>query len=72
MGKKARIIDDTKIVVVKKENPFEQGTDRAKRAGAVLSSNGKTYADAKKKGADSWAVRQLVEMKLVKVAAPSK
>jgi hypothetical protein len=67
--KQARLDDEIKIVVVKRENPFEQGTDRAKRAGAVLSSNGKTYADAKKKGADSWAVRQLVKRGAVRLRA---
>jgi hypothetical protein len=58
-----------KLVVVKKENPFTEGTVQAKHAAAVLSSNGKTVADAKKKGADSWTVRELVNRKIVRVQA---
>ena len=63
----ARIVDATKIVVVKKQNPFVATSARGKRAAAVLASSGKTYADAKKKGADSWAVRQLISRKLIKI-----
>ena len=62
-----RITDDMKLKVVKKENPFTDGTVQAKHANAVLASNGKTVADAKKKGADSWTVRELVRLKVVQV-----
>jgi hypothetical protein len=66
-----RITNETSLVVIRgAENPFTEGTARYKRAQAVLTSNGKPFEVAKKKGADSWAVRQLVELKLVKVAAP--
>ena len=67
-----RITNETVLKVVKKENPFTEGTDRYKRAAAVLSSHGKPFEVAKKKGGDSWAVRQLVELKLVSVVAPPK
>jgi hypothetical protein len=74
MSKPARITDETKLSVIRgAENPFEKGTSRWKKAQAVLTSHGKLFEDAKKKGGDSWAVRQLVELKLVKVAAaPAK
>lgn len=64
---KSIILNDMKLVVVKKENPFAEGTVQAKHAAAVLAANGKTVADAKKKGADSWTVRELVKRKLIKV-----
>jgi hypothetical protein len=64
---KARIVDDMKVIVLKKENPFAEGTVQAKHAAAVLGSNGATVAAAKKKGADSWTIRQLVERKIVRV-----
>ena len=68
-----RITDETKLAVVRgAENPFEKGTARWKRAQAVLSSSGKPFADAKAKGADSWAVRALVELKLVRVTTAAK
>lgn len=63
------ITNDLKIVVVKNENPFTEGTKQFKRAAAVLSAKGKTVADAKKRGADTWTVRELVRRKVVKVAA---
>lgn len=67
--KATRIMDDMKLVVVKRENPFADGTVQAKHAAAVLASSGKTVADAKKRGADSWTVRALVQRKLVRVEA---
>lgn len=63
-----RLTDDTKIVVLKRDNPFSEGTERFKRARAILTSNGRPYADARKKGADSWTLRQLQKKKLVRVA----
>jgi hypothetical protein len=66
---KTRITDDMKLVVIKKENPFTEGTVQARHAAAVLGANGKTVADAKKKGADSWTVREMVKRKLVRVVA---
>ena len=70
MAKKiSRLSNDTKIIVAKNaENPFEKGSARARLATAVLRSHGKTYAQAKAAGADSWVVRQMIERKLVRLA----
>lgn len=57
--------NDAKIVVLKNENPYGKGTNRWKRANAILTS--KTTGEAKKKGTDSWTLRQLIALKLVKV-----
>jgi hypothetical protein len=58
-----------KITVLRKgENPFTAKV-QAKLAAAVLSSNGGTVAAAKKKGVNSWVVRQLVDRKFVRVQA---
>jgi hypothetical protein len=62
-----RITDDMTIRVIKRENPFADGTVQAEHASAVLLAHGKTVADAKKKGADAWTVRQLVARKVVRV-----
>lgn len=62
-----RITDDMKLKVVKKENPFSEGTVQAKHAAAVLAANGLTVAAAKKKGADGWTVRELVKRRIVQV-----
>jgi hypothetical protein len=65
-----RVSNDVKITVVKKENPFVDGTHRAKMAKYVLTHNGKTYGelkDASKGLVDSWIIRQLADRKLIKV-----
>jgi len=66
-SKAARLLitDSFTIKVLKKENPFT-GEVQKKHAAAVLAS--KTVADAKKKGADSWTVRKLVELKIISVS----
>jgi hypothetical protein len=61
------ILDTFTIKVVKKENPFT-GAVQVKHADAVLKCNGKTVADAKKAGADSWTVRELVNRGIIAVA----
>jgi hypothetical protein len=64
-----RITDDMKIAVAAKAaNPFAEGTKQFKRAAAVLSCKGKKVADAKKKGADQWTVRELARRKLISTA----
>lgn len=70
MAKKAtlKLIASTDIIVVaKKENPFTEGTGAYKRVQAVLASNGKTKADAIKKGAKSSTVRYCVNEGIVRV-----
>ena len=64
------ILDTFTIKVVKKENPFT-GKVQVKHAEAVLKCNGKTVADAKKAGADSWTVRELAKRKIIAVVAAS-
>jgi len=59
------ITDDFAIKVLSKVNPFT-GEVQKKHAAAVLAS--KTVAEAKKKGADSWTVRELVNRKIISVA----
>lgn len=66
---KSIIRDNLTIVVVKKENPFTEGTKQFKRASAVFACKGKTVAEAKKKGADTWTVRELARRKLIRAAA---
>ena len=67
---KTRITEDMIIrAAARAANPFTEGTKQHKRAAAVLASNRKTVADAKKKGADQWTVRYLVAHKVVTVAA---
>jgi hypothetical protein len=58
------ITDAFTIKVLKKENPFT-GEVQKSNAAKVLSS--KTVAEAKKKGADSWTVRELVNRKIIAV-----
>jgi hypothetical protein len=60
---------DGKIVVVKAENPFREGTGAYKRTQAVLACKGKTVEDALKKGARRSTVRWLYNHKIVRVAA---
>jgi hypothetical protein len=60
------ITDDFTIKVLSKSNPFTADTVQAKNAAKVLAS--KTVAEAKKKGADSWTVRELVNRKIISVA----
>jgi len=60
------ILDTFTIKVLKKENPFT-GEVQVKHADAVLKNNGKTVADAKKSGADSWTVRELAKRKIIAV-----
>jgi len=69
MTTKTHITQDMKLTVVKKENPFTEGTKQHKRAAAVLACSGKTVEDARKRGADQWTVRYMVTNKFVKVAA---
>jgi hypothetical protein len=65
-----RVNNETKIIVIKKENPFRDGTEVAKRADAIFKCNGKTVADLKKLPLGCTAVlRTLVERKLVRVQA---
>jgi hypothetical protein len=65
---KTRITDDMKITVIKKENPFTAKV-QAKHAAACLASHGKLVSEAKKRGCDSWTLRQLVDRKIVRVQA---
>jgi hypothetical protein len=65
---KARISDDMKVVVLKKENPFSEGTEIFKRAAHILASHGKSVEVAKK-GRDGSIIRWLVDRKYVRVEA---
>jgi len=66
----ARITKDMTITVVKKTNPFREGTLMAKRGQMVLNAHGKTVGSVIGKGkADAWIVRTLAKKKLIKVAA---
>jgi hypothetical protein len=66
----ARITNDMVLVAVpKKENPFTKGTVKAELAQAVIKSSGHTVGYAKDHGANTWAVRELVHMGVVKVKA---
>jgi hypothetical protein len=61
-----RITDGMKIAVAARAaNPFTEGTKQHRRAAAVLGCKGKTVADAKKKGADQWTVREMARRKLI-------
>lgn len=62
------ITDEFTIKVLKKENPFT-GEVQKSNAAKVLSS--KTVAEAKKKGADSWTIRELTNRKIISVAKAS-
>jgi hypothetical protein len=68
-AKQTHITQDMKIAILKKENPFTEGTKQHKRAAAVLACSGKTVQDARKRGADAWTVREMVRRKFVKVTA---
>jgi hypothetical protein len=62
------ILDSHTITVVSRKLPFNEAAKvRIKNAMAVLACNGKTVEDAKKKGADSWIVRELIKHKLITV-----
>lgn len=61
------LAEEAKIVVVKKENPFREGSEVFKRAQAVLAS--KDVATALKKGARISTVRYLAKHRFIKVAA---
>ncbi len=63
------ITNDLTITVLKKEIPFTEGTKQHKRASAVLACKGKTVAEAKKRGADTWTVRELARRKVIRVAS---
>jgi hypothetical protein len=70
MSTPARIVDSMVISVAKAaKNPFAENTKQHRRAAAVLSCRGKTVEAAKKKGADQWTVRYMVQHKLIAVAA---
>jgi hypothetical protein len=60
------ITDTFAIKVLSKKIPFT-GPVQVKNAERVLAS--KTVAEAKKKGADSWTVRELVKRKVIAVTA---
>lgn len=65
-----RITDDMRVHVLSKKNPFKEGTVQADMADVVIHANGKTVGDVKKlkKGlVGSWALRALVERKVIKV-----
>jgi hypothetical protein len=63
------ITNDHVIKVLKKDPGFEnKETGLYKNAMAVINSNGKTVAEAKKKAkVDSWTVRDLVNKKVITV-----
>ena len=63
------ISPESKIVVLKAENPFREGTAVYKRVQAVLLSKGKTVEHVLKKGAKRSTVRYLRDHKIVRVAA---
>lgn len=56
-----------KIVVVKQDNPFREGTAVHRRARAVLTAHNKTVEYAVKKGARTSTVRWLLAGKYVSV-----
>lgn len=60
-----------KIVVVKSDNPFREGTAVHKRAQVVLSAKGKPVADVLKRGARTSTVRFLVRARLVRLEKPA-
>lgn len=62
------ITDSFTIKVLSRKIPFT-GPVQVKHAEAVLKCNGKTVEAAKKAGADSWTVRELVKRKVISVAA---
>lgn len=67
---KAPITADMKIVVLKKENPFREGTVQAKKGDLLLKSNGKLVGEVRKhKLIDSWAVRECVRRGVIRVVA---
>lgn len=74
MPKKSKTIkrtvafDTKKIVVIKKENPFREGSGAFKRTNIVLAARGKTVEYAVSKGARRSTVRRLAEMKIVRAA----
>jgi hypothetical protein len=59
---------DAKIVVLKAENPFREGTAVHKRVQAVLACKGKTVEDAVRRGARRSTVRWCRDHKIVRVA----
>lgn len=61
------ITDTFRITVLSKKNPFKEGTIQYDKGQKVLAS--KTVADAKKKGVDAWAVREMVKRKVIAVKA---
>lgn len=60
------ITDAFRITVLSKKIPFT-GPVQVKHAEAVLKA--KTVEEAKKKGADSWTIRELVKRKVISVKA---
>lgn len=68
---KRNVITDSFIIVAAKgaKIPFT-GEVQVKNATAVLKCNGKTVEAAKKAGADSWTIRELVKRKVITVKAP--
>lgn len=62
---RALITDSFTIKVLSKKIPFT-GPVQVKHAEAVLKA--KTVEEAKKKGADSWTIRELVKRKIISVA----
>jgi hypothetical protein len=68
---KRNVITDSFIIVASKgaKNPFT-GEVQVKHANAVLKCNGKTVEAAKKAGADSWTIRELVKRKVIAVKPP--
>lgn len=64
------ITDRFTIKVLSRKLPFNEAAKvRIKHANAVLACNGKTVEEAKKKGADSWIIREMIKHKLIKVDA---
>jgi hypothetical protein len=61
---------NAKLIIVKNDNPFREGTAVHKRARAVLTST--TVAQALKKGARTSTVRYLVGKRQVKVVVDKK
>jgi hypothetical protein len=66
--KSKRVSPETKIIVVKRENPCRSGTAAHKRVAAVLRCHGRTVRDALRYGARTSTVRYLATAGLIRAA----
>ena len=62
-----RLAPEDKVVVLKKENPFREGTKVHKRVNVVLTHSNKTVAELMKHGARTSTIHWLENHKIVKV-----